>query len=46
MQTNADCEFIRGLYRDFHLEPVIAPRQIANGTHAPTRAKELLIMNY
>lgn len=46
MQTNADCEFIRRLYRDFHIESVIAPRQIANGRDAPTKARELLIMNY
>lgn len=41
MQTNADCQLIRDLYKDFRIKSVTTPRKICHGS-----AKEVVIINY
>lgn len=46
IQTNADCPFIRDLYRDFQIVPVQAPRNISCKGNGRDKVREILIMNY
>jgi len=46
IQTNADCDFIRYLYRDFEIIPVEARRNINCKGNGRGKVGEVLIMNY
>lgn len=46
IQTNADCPFIRNLYRDFEIIPVMSPRRINCKGKGRGKVGEVLIMNY
>jgi len=46
MQTNADCDYIRNLYKDFQIVPVAARRNINCKGDGRGNVGELLIMNY
>jgi len=46
IQTNADCDFIRFLYRDFEIIPVQARRNINCKGKGRGKVGEVIIMNY
>jgi len=46
IQTNADCQFIRNLYRDFEIIPVEAKRNINCKGNGRGNVGEVIIMNY
>lgn len=46
IQTNADCPFIRDLYRDFHIISVRARRNISCDENGRGTVGEVIIMNY
>lgn len=46
MQSNSDCPFIRELYKDFNIYPVLAPRAINSNAKKRGRVTELVITSY
>ena len=46
IQTNADCPFIRNLYKHFEIIPVMSPRRINCKGNGRGKVGEVLIMNY
>ena len=46
MSSNSDCEFIRELYRDFNIYPILAPRLINSKASKRGRISEVLITSY
>lgn len=46
MVSNSDCPFIRDLYRDFYLHPILAARSINSNGNRRGKIAELLITTY
>jgi DNA adenine methylase len=46
MLSNSDTDFVRGLYRRFHIEEVSAARTVSCKAHQRGRKNELIIRNY
>lgn len=46
MLSNSDTDFVRGLYRSFHIEEVSASRTVSCKAHHRGRKNELIIRNY
>jgi DNA adenine methylase len=46
MSSNSDCEFIRELYRDFKIYPILASRLINSKASKRGRISEVLITSY
>ena len=46
MLSNSDTPFVRGLYRDFHIESVSASRSVSCKAHQRGKENELVIRNY
>jgi len=46
MLSNSDCEFIRELYKDFHIEEILATRAINSQGSKRGKIKEILVLNY
>lgn len=46
MLSNSDTSFIRDLYRDFRIEPILAPRSVSRDGDGRSKIQELIIRNY
>ncbi|MDR1232762.1 MAG: DNA adenine methylase [Puniceicoccales bacterium] len=46
MLSNADTPFIRNLYNNFHIEEIMAPRNVAANIRGRGYVRKLLIRNY